>query len=543
MAKFNTPTSRTAHTTSPVQSASSTPDTTTHEGGYGYSRDARSELFLLGVSLFANEARSSFYESAHNRDERFVMLVRDLAISADPTDQHWVRNFLTWIRNEGNIRTAALLGTVEFVHARSSWSTLPHLVPHLSRTLASQIAQRPDEPGELLAIHAQRHGRGWPMALKRGVADAARRHYTEKNWLKWDSRRAGFTFADVLQITHPLPRNERQNILFQHILNTAYEGTHEVTEIPHALPMVAKRAQMESRAVPDRSITLPEITEAGMTWENAAGWLNRSLTPNEWATLVPTMGYMALLRNLRNMEQAGIDGTTVDTVNARLQDPDEVARSRQLPMRFLSAYRATNSVQFDLALSRALDLSLANVPYLDGNTLILVDRSGSMFHTTSAQTHLTYADSAALFGAALYQRAQSADVVQFGTRSNKLRIPTGESLLTSVRDRFSSMGGTNTYGAVQAHLHRRHTRVVLLTDEQAFPGSIGDPRTLDGIIPQDVPLYTYNLVGYRAGHTPSGRHNRHTFGGLSDASFRLIPWVEAASHAQWPWLDPSSTSE
>lgn len=539
MAKFNTPTSRTAHTTSPVRSASSTPDTTTHGGGYGYTRDTRSELFLLGVSLFANEARSSFYENARDRDERFVMLVRDLAISADPTDQHWVRNFLTWLRNEGNIRTAALLGTVEFVHARSSWSTLPHL----SRTLTSQIAQRPDEPGELLAIHAQRHGRGWPMALKRGVADAARRHYTEKNWLKWDSRRGGFTFADVLQITHPLPSNERQNILFQHILDKAYEGTHEVTEIPQALPMIAKRAQMESRAVSRREITMPEITEAGMTWENAAGWLNRPLTANEWATLVPTMGYMALLRNLRNMEQAGVSSDTVDRINARLSDPREVQNSRQLPMRFLSAYKATSSVNFDLALTRALDLSLANVPYLDGNTLILVDRSGSMFTHTSSQTDLTFADSAALFGVALYQRAEQATLVEFGSDSQEIHIPAGESLLTSVRDRFNSMGGTNTYGAVQAHLQRRHTRVVLLTDEQAFPGSIGDPRTLDGIIPQDVPLYTYNLVGYRAGHTPSGRHNRHTFGGLSDASFRLIPWVEAASHAQWPWLDSSSTSE
>lgn len=50
-----------------------------------------------------------------------------------------------------------------------------------------------------------------------------------------------------------------------------------------------------------------------------------------------------------------------------------------------------------------------------------------------------------------------------------------------------------------------------------------------------VPLYTWNLAGHQHGHIPSGGVNRHTFGGLSDQAFRMIPLLEAGSNATWPF--------
>ena len=38
-----------------------------------------------------------------------------------------------------------------------------------------------------------------------------------------------------------------------------------------------------------------------------------------------------------------------------------------------------------------------------------------------------------------------------------------------------------------------------------------------------------------AGHAPSGSGNRHTFGGLTDQAFRMIPLLEAGRNAAWPW--------
>jgi len=58
-------------------------------------------------------------------------------------------------------------------------------------------------------------------------------------------------------------------------------------------------------------------------------------------------------------------------------------------------------------------------------------------------------------------------------------------------------------------------------------------QLLLGVDPRTIPVYTWNLGGYRFGHGASGTGNRHTFGGLSDKAFRLIPLLEAGRDARW----------
>ena len=106
----------------------------------------------------------------------------------------------------------------------------------------------------------------------------------------------------------------------------------------------------------------------------------------------------------------------------------------------------------------------------------------------------------------------------------------GESVLTTIK-RFGNLGGTNTAEAVRRHYRRgHHTRVVLVTDEQASWRAGASPLLA---VPPDIPVYTWNLAGYRFGHGESGLGNRHTFGGLSDKAFRLVPLLEAGQDARW----------
>jgi hypothetical protein len=282
-------------------------------------------------------------------------------------------------------------------------------------------------------------------------------------------------------------------------------------------------------------LTRPDVGDvlasAGMTWESLAGWLQGPMDAVAWEAVLPAMGYMARLRNLRNFDEAGVSDQVAAQVAARLADPDEVARSRQLPLRFLSAYRAAPSLRWAWALEQALQASLANVPALPGRTLVLVDRSGSMFAPLSRRSQVTRADAAAVFGVALALRAQSADLVEFGTSSRRVSLRKGASAL-SVADRFGNLGGTNTASAVRKHL-RLHDRVVIVTDEQAWAGWHGADPT--AVVPQSVPVYTFNLAGYRFGHGPSGVGNRHTFGGLTDQAFAAIPLLESGRDADWPF--------
>src|SRR5690606_31742406 len=120
-------------------------------------------------------------------------------------------------------------------------------------------------------------------------------------------------------------------------------------------------------------------------------------------------------------------------VAEKLADPDQVARSRQFPFRFLAAYRATTSLRWAAALERALHASLCHVPALPGRTLILVDLSGSMQSPTAgALSALTRADAAKVFGAALALRAASPTLVWFDSDSGQVRVPPGIALLKLV---------------------------------------------------------------------------------------------------------------
>lgn len=91
--------------------------------------------------------------------------------------------------------------------------------------------------------------------------------------------------------------------------------------------------------------------------------------------------------------------------------------------------------------------------------------------------------------------------------------------------------GTDAVRAVQRR-HRGHDRLLVVTDEQAPYTCRGDATWGAADM---VPLYTWNLAGYRLGHAPSGDGNRHTFGGLSDTAFRMVPLLEAGVSAGWPW--------
>lgn len=486
----------------------------THEGGVAVKRDVKRELFLLAVANMVGER--TCYETADERDNRFAQLVR----SATITDPEWTARLLGWLRGTANMRTASIVGAAEFASARTE--------PGMTRQVVNSVLQRADEPGEFLSYWLATHGRAIPKPVKRGIGDAVRRLYDERALLKWDSEARGVRMGDVLNLTHPKPVESWQGALFTHALDRRHGN---VEEIPAGLSMVHARDELMSWPVERRrglftGDATAALELAGMTWESVAGWLQGPLTADVWTALIPTMGYMALLRNLRNFDQAGVSDEVAATVAAKLADPEQVARSRQLPMRFLSAFRAAPSLRWAWALEQALNASLANVPSLPGRTLVLVDRSGSMFYSNvSARSDLTRADAAALFGTALALRAANAELVQFGTTARRVKLRAGESMLPVVRDRFDSLGGTDTIGALR-QFYRRHDRVVIVTDEQHNGNSLPT-----AVVPKGVPVYTWNLAGYEFGHTDG----RFTFGGLSDAAFGMVPLLEAGEREAWPF--------
>ncbi|GGM74733.1 TROVE domain-containing protein [Dactylosporangium sucinum] len=518
MAKLNVKKVKAALGKGPLK-GSARPAGRTFEGGVGYGRDAKSELFLLAVTNMVGE--QTFYEAAGERDERFASLVRTVAVE----DPDWTARLLGWLRTGANLRTASIVGAAEFVRGRLAAGATGD-----NRAVVASVLQRADEPGELLAYWISRHGRAIPKPVKRGVADAVRRLYTERNLLKYDTASHAFRFGDVVDLTHPVPAAPWQGDLFAYALGRRHR--REDLPVPASLGMLAanERLRADGAAV---LLDSERLARAGMTWEDALSMAGPGVDKAAlWTALIPSMGYMALLRNLRNFDEAGVPDGVAAGVAARLADPDEVARSRQLPMRFLSAYRAAPSLRWAQALETALTLSLRNVPELSGRTLILIDTSGSMNSGFSRDGTLRRWDAAVVFGIALASRCASATIVSFSGHTTEFRLRKGESVLRAI-ERFRAEGhfhngGTATAKAVRER-YAHHDRVVILTDEQAsFDTSV------DSAVPGVVPIFTWNLAGYRLGHTPL-KMGRWTFGGLTDAGFAMIPLLESGRDGQWPF--------
>ncbi|MEU5718166.1 TROVE domain-containing protein [Streptomyces sp. NPDC020403] len=524
MARFNTRSTR-PHATSPVRSTGGT--ARNHQGAQGHLRDPRSELFLLAVANFVSQ--QTFHEDGDARDTRYAALVRTLAVE----DPEWTAGLLRWLRREARMRTASLVGAAEYVRARLEAGVVDG---PSNREVVDSVLLRADEPGELLGYWTSQYGRAVPKPVKRGIADAVRRLYSGTALLKYDTASKGYRFGDVLNLVHasPDPAKAWQGDLFRYALDRRH---HPEDAVPPASnrTLTAHRALMDVPVAQRRALVTgaggaDRLGEAGMTWEALAGWLQGPMDAAVWEAVIPSMGPMALVRNLRNFDEAGVTDEVAAAVARRICDPETVAASRQFPFRYLAAYRHAPSLRWAYPLEQALGHSLGNVPALPGRTLILVDRSGSMWSPLSDRSQLNRADAAAVFGAALALRAADADLVEFGTSSAAVTYRRGESVLR-VLERFGDLGGTNTVEAVRRH-YRKHDRVLIVTDEQASFTYYGD--VTDGI-PLTVPVYTWNLAGYRVGHAPAGSENRHTFGGLSDAAFRMVPLLEAGRSADWPW--------
>jgi hypothetical protein len=295
----------------------------------------------------------------------------------------------------------------------------------------------------------------------------------------------------------------------------------------------------------------PTFEAAGMTWEALAGWLQGPMDAAAWEAIIPSMGVMALARNLRNFDEAGVSDAVAAQICARFADAEEVARSRMFPFRWWAAYKHAPSLRWAHALEQALNHSLANVPRLTGSTLILVDRSPSMFpgygFSTPNQSDISLAEQAAVFGSALALRAEKPTLVEFGGKSKQLDVPKAGSVLKLI-EQYGQIDGTDIPTAVKKHWFA-HDRIVIVTDEQTRPGWLpsnmyghGGMRetAIDNLVPKTTPVYMWNMAGYKPGAMPSGTTGRHTFGGLTDHAFRMVPILEAGRDANWPWMQPTA---
>ena len=315
-----------------------------------------------------------------------------------------------------------------------------------------RVIQRTDELCEFVAIY-WKDGRV-PLSgqVKKGLA-AAFPKFDEYQLAKYD-RGGPIKLRDVLFLSHAKPRDDKQ-------------------------AGVWKKLIWGRLTVPD-------------TWEVA---LSSGADKREaWTRLLAEnkLGALALLRNLRNMKDAGVEEELVLTA---LRGTNT---QRVLPFRFLAAARY--APQWEQALEQLMLKSTAEQEKLTGKTVLLVDVSGSMNWALSNRSEMKRTDAA--YGLAVLLREVGERVAVYSFSDHLMEVPARRGFaLRDAIDASQAHNGTYLGKAVeQLNEKERYDRLIVITDEQAHdtvpnPGSWSDGRPRPSGYVINVASYK-NGVGY-----------------------------------------------
>ena len=185
-------------------------------------------------------------------------------------------------------------------------------------------------------------------------------------------------------------------------------------------------------------MTLPLIRDAGLTWENVVSHLGSS--KEVWELCIPIMGEMAITRNLRNFEEAGISPSAWDQIYERMLAVEDTV---QLPFRFFSAEREVSSTAAKSLLGRLLDRAVEKVADLSGTTMVLSDNSGSAVGCAlSGKSKLRVSDCGNMLEAVLAKRlGRRAIIGVFGDSMMWVPFSQADSCLT-IKNRIDAVALT-----------------------------------------------------------------------------------------------------
>jgi hypothetical protein len=217
------------------------------------------------------------------------------------------------------------------------------------------------------------------------------------------------------------------------------------------------------------------------------------------------LGGMALLRNLRNMQEAGVN---MDIVRNAIVEMDA---SRILPFRFIAAAKYAPALEAEM--EQAMFRSLLAMPKLAGETTLLVDVSGSMGNMLSTRSDMRRVDAAS--GLAVLAREICETVRIFTFSSELVEVPPrrGFALIEAI-DRSQPHMSTYLGKAVSSLMQQiKSDRFIVITDEQSHD-AVPDP---------DRTGYLLNVASNQNG---VGYYAWNHVDGWSDSVIRFVQELE-----------------
>lgn len=360
---------------------------------------AQLERSVLSCLLWEDE----FYEDGQTIGQRIAELVKQ--VPAEETAR-----VAAQAKEDMKLRHVPLLLVRELMRSKEGRA--------LAKDLFPRVILRPDDITEFLAIY-WRDNPDEPLAkqVKRHLGESFRR-FDEYQLAKYNGGQKAVKLRDAIRITRPKPADDDQAALW-------------------------KRLVKDELATPDTWEV--ELSKGG---DKRESW-TRLLTEER-------LGGLAMLRNLRNMTQAGVDA---DLIRRGIS---AVKAGRLLPINFIAA--AGPNSQFEPVLEAKFFECFADREKLKGKTIILVDVSGSMDYQLAGKSQMTRMDVACSL--AMIGREMFEDLRVFTFSNDLVETPSRRGFaLRDVIIGSQPHGGTELGKAVKALPPR--DRLIVITDEQS----------------------------------------------------------------------------
>lgn len=388
-------------------------------GGAGAVASRTSKLNELYRSVLACMLwENTYYEGGESVADRIAKLVPEV-------DPERVSALAIAARSEGKLRAVPLFLAREMARHDSH-------KPFVSNTLATVI-QRADELAEFLSIYWKDKKQPLAAQVKKGLAKAFTK-FDEYALAKYN-RENKVKLRDVLFLCHAKPVDKAQEKLWKRLIDDKLK-TPDTWEV--ALSATKGDADLKKDA-----------------WE-------RLLADNK-------LGALALLRNLRNFEQMGVDR---DLIKQALK---HCKTDRVLPFRFITAVKHAPRWQADL--EELMLRAVEGKHLLKGKTVLVIDVSGSMGGTLSGKTEMSRMECAASL--AILLRELCEDIVIYATAgSDSSRVHDTDLVRPhrgfALRDEVLRLAGRLGSGGISLKqvmdytrdAEKKADRVIVITDEQ-----------------------------------------------------------------------------
>lgn len=273
------------------------------------------------------------------------------------------------------------------------------------------------------------------------------------------------SLQDIIKLVHPKPSDKSRSAMYGYLLDKEYSKKD-----------LCKLAKDFEAFKKDMSNKIPEVPFQMLT--------ALPLTDSHWKSIAENATWTQTRMNLNTFARHSVfkDSSMTRQLAKKLEDKEQVKKAKVFPYQLFAAFLnvdATVPVEMSVALQKAAEHSLENIPDFDGKVYVMVDTSGSMQSPVTgsrgtATSKMRCIDVAALVAAAVMRKNPNTEVIPFDTSVHTHRLNPMDSIMTNAKILAGFGGGGTNCSEALAYVNRKAGKgdlVIYVSDNESWVNS------------------------------------------------------------------------